>query len=143
MPAAAESVSVRLTTDEGSALYAANGTLDPLSLALVVDGDRLRLEGPVDRVGDGAGPPVSGRETVRLVVYVSTGEADAFSYRLDVPVLRGAEGVRALTPYAEVCTAPNRCGGEAAYVPGASGDGVSVEVSVRSSNGTAARRAGG
>ena len=139
MPAAAESVSLRLTTDEGDALYAANGTRDPLPLNLVVDGDRLQLEGPVDRVGDGPGVPVSDRETARLVVYVSTGGADAFSYRLDVPLRREAGTVRALTPYAEVCRVPGRCDGEAAYVPGATDDGVSVTTSVRSSNGTAAR----
>ena len=143
VPAAAESVSVRLTTDEGDALYAANGTRDRLPLNLVVDGDRLRLEGPVERIGDGSGVPVSNRETVGLVVYVSTGGADAFSYRLDVPLRREAGTVRALTPYAEVCRVPDRCGGEAAYVPGASDDGVSVATSVRSSNDTAARRVDG
>jgi len=143
VPAEAQSVSVRLTTDEGSALYAANGTRDPLPLDLVVDGDHLRLGGPVRQVGDETRVPVSGRDTAQLVVYVSTGGADAFSYRLDVPVLRGAEGVQALTPYTEVCTVPDRCGGEAAYVPGASGDGVSVAVSMRSSNDAAAGRAEG
>jgi hypothetical protein len=47
--------------------------------------------------------------------------------------------VRALTPYAEVCTVPARCGGEAAAVPGTTDDGVSVDVSVRASNHTVTR----
>jgi hypothetical protein len=87
--------------------------------------------------------PVGERETVRLVVYVSTTGTDAFSYRLDVPVRREAGGVRALTPYTEVCMVPARCGGEAAAVPGTTDDGVSVDVSVRASNGTASRRGRG
>jgi hypothetical protein len=142
IPAEARSVSVRLSTDEGSALYAANGTADVLRLDLVVDGGGLRLDGPVDRVGGAASAPVEGRETVRLVVYVSTDGADAFSYRLDVPVVRQAGSVRALTPYAEVCTVPDWCGGEAAFVPGSTDDGVSVELSVRASKDSTARRGG-
>ena len=136
-------MSVRLSTDEGSALYAAAGTPDTMDLSLVVEGDRVGLRGPVDRVGDAAPMPVGERETVRLVVYVSTTGTDAFSYRLDVPVRREAGGVQALTPYTEVCTVPARCGGEAAYVPASIDDGVSIDVSVRASNGTATRRGRG
>jgi hypothetical protein len=143
VPADAQSVSVRLESDGGSALYAANGTSPSLPLSLGVDGNRVHLEGPVRPVGDSARVPVSGRETVRLVAYVSTGGPDAFSYRLDVPLLVGDGTVRALTPYPEVCTVPDRCDGEAAYVPGAADPGVSVDLSLRASNGTAARDAAG
>ena len=139
VPAEARSVSVRLSTNEGSALYAAGGTPETVDLSLVVEGDRVGVQGPVDRVGDAAPVPVGERETVRLVVYVSTTGTDAFSYRLDVPVRREAGGVRALTPYTEVCTVPARCGGEAAAVPGTTDDGVSVDVSVRASNRTVTR----
>jgi choline dehydrogenase-like flavoprotein len=38
----------------------------------------------------------------------------------------GTSDVRALSPYVEACREPRNCGGEAAYVPGTLGQGVSV-----------------
>ncbi|WP_313691277.1 glycosyltransferase family 39 protein [Halorarum halobium] len=136
VPANAQSVSLRLRSEEGSALYAANCTPSSLPLSLTVAAGRATVDGAVAPVGNDTAVPVTGRETLELVVYVSTGGTGAFSYRLDVPVLLDDEEVRALTPYAEVCTTPRLCGGEAAYVPEAAADGVSVELALSASNGT-------
>lgn len=136
VPTDAQSVSVRLESANGSALFAVDETPDSLPLSLTVADGRATLDGPISPVGDDAVVPVTGRETLELEVYVSTGGTDAFSYRLDVPVLVEGDGVRALTPYAEVCATPRLCGGQAAYIPRTAVDGVSVELSVTAPNGS-------
>ncbi|QLG26168.1 glycosyltransferase family 39 protein [Halorarum halophilum] len=137
IPTDAQSVSVRLDSANGSALFAANGTPDSLPLSLIVADGRATLDGPVSPVGDDTSVPVRGRETLELEVYVSTGGTAAFSYWLDVPVLVEGDGARALTPYAEVCTTPRLCGGEAAYVPRTAGEGVSADLELTTANGSA------
>jgi hypothetical protein len=128
MPAYARSASVRLSAGDpengdGAALAVEPGERSRLSLT--VTGSRARVTGPgLDRpVAVG----LNGAESVEVRVFVDSGTTSSFSYRAELPVDRDGDRVRALTPYLEVCRQPRLCGGEAAYVPGAHADGVSLE----------------
>ncbi len=130
IPSGAESVSVRLSGEEGHAYYVVEGTPERAALELVVANGTARLRGPVTAVGDGTFA-VDDRDELELVAFVDYGAGQAFSYRLETPVATDGGAVRVLTPYPEVCRDPRLCGGEAGYVPGTHGRGVSLNVSVR------------
>ncbi|MFB6170856.1 MAG: ArnT family glycosyltransferase [Haloarculaceae archaeon] len=129
VPRGADSVSIRLTSDSDSAYYVVDGTPETATLRLLVDDGEARLRGPVTGVGEGA-VAVADRDELELVAFVDYGAGQAFSYRVETPVARENGTVRALTPYTEVCRDPRLCDGEAAYLPGTHGPGVSLNVSV-------------
>ncbi|MFB6157167.1 MAG: ArnT family glycosyltransferase [Haloferacaceae archaeon] len=125
IPEGAVGVTARVATDDGSALYVARDPGDELSLRLLVADGRARVAGDVRPVGEGA-PPVDGRETVTLTVFVDYGPGGGFSYRFDLPVDVSGDGVRALSPRIERCRNVRACGGAAAHVPATAPDGVFV-----------------
>ncbi len=140
VPPGAERVSVRVATDRGHAYYAATNPGETMDVRLVADGG-VRLAGEAEPTGSGnASVPLAPRDTVRVTAFVDYGSGSGFSYRLEMPVERSNGTVRALTPYAEVCADPRRCGGEAMYVPRESRPGVSV--STRFVGGAAATAGG-
>jgi len=138
VPTYADRVSARLSTDEGTAYYAANGTPENLSVDLRVSDESARLAGPtVSSVGDDRSVPVAAEDEVVLQVFVSDATGGGFSYRLELPVRSETGGLAALSPYREACLVADQCGGEAAYVEGAVPSGISVETSVYgAANGT-------
>jgi hypothetical protein len=96
---------------------------------------RVRTDGETATVtGPGlAGPvtvPVAERETLELRTFVDYGTTSSFSYRVALPLNRTADGVEALTPALEVCRAPQRCDGEAAYIPGTHRPDVTMEATL-------------
>lgn len=130
VPRGADGVSVRLTADGETAYHASNVTHGALPFSLVLTDGSARLTGPFD--GD-TRVPISGRTDVELTVFVDFGAGQAFSYEFTLPVLAGDGGVRALSPYVEVCRDQRLCGGEAAYVPGSHHEGIFVETTLRAS----------
>ncbi len=115
VPEFAERVSIRLSGAEGEAYATATPAGEDLALAVVV------RNGTATLTGDGVEPatlPVAERDALELRALVDFGTGGGFTYRTEMPVERTDGGARALTPYAEVCLAPDRCGGEAAHVPG-------------------------
>ena len=130
VPAGADSVSIRLATDEGAIYYAANASRDRLNLTLVLANGTARLTGDADPTG-AAAVPFGARDTVEMTAHVAF-TAGGFDYRLATPVERTNGTIRALTPYAEVCYDARRCGGEAIYVPGVHTEGVSVRTRLAS-----------
>jgi len=131
VPEFAESVSVRLASDNGSEYTTtdavASGTV---TLNLTVE------EGAATISGERVTPvtvPRSGRETVLISAFVDYGTGAGFTYRFELPVDDENGTVRALTPYVEVCRDATQCGGQAAYVPGTHIDGVDVETNLTAS----------
>ena len=147
IPPGAERASVTLSTGNGSARYAVEGSPDRLDLALTLSDGELRIDGPLAPAtagGDGnRSLAVADRDRVTLTVDVDDGGTGGFTYRVVAPVAREDGDVRALTPYAEVCRIAFRCGGEAAYVPGEADEGVLVETSLSAGNATDAGSFGG
>ncbi len=135
VPQGVERASIRLAAGNDSAYYAVNGTPDELPLRLVAADGRARLAG--DRVtvqGENDGVPLPDRGEVTVEVFLDHGAGSGFSYRLALPVESAGDGVRALTPYHEVCQVPDRCGGEAAYLPSRTRAGFSMNVSVEATD---------
>ena len=132
VPAAAESVTIRITN--GTANTSANEyttATDPslVSLELRTDANRSRLTG--DGIEDSIAVPTPERGTVTVVAFVDYGADRAVKYRWALPVNETDSGVRVLTPRMEVCWSERRCGGQAAYVPGAHRDGIALDAQVR------------
>jgi hypothetical protein len=128
VPEFAQRVSFRLASD-GDSEYttAAASDRDSLTVALTVE------DGTVTLTGEGIERrtvPVEGRETIVLTALVDYGTGAGFTYRLELPVEATESDVRALSPYTEICRDGRLCDGEAAYVPGAHQDGVSVETNM-------------
>ena len=71
-----------------------------------------------------------GDEPLRLVTFVDYGALGGFEYVTEWPLVREDGEYRALSPYLEVCRVPDRCGGEAAYVPGQHRTGVSMNATI-------------
>jgi len=140
VPAGAESVTIRLGTDDGSAHYVWTNASDrrdesatgngpgTLNIELRVAPEEVTVGGDVRSVGDTA-LGLGEDDTVRVTVFVDYG-ASGFSYRLDLPTRTGQEGVRALSPRIEHCRAARLCGGRAAYVPGETPAGVFVRTNL-------------
>jgi hypothetical protein len=137
VPAGAESVTFRLGTDASRSYYVLNGTPASATVRVVVADGRVRLRGPVAPAGN-ATAAVDGREDVELLAVIDYGGGQGFDYRLSMPVRAGGES-RALTPAIEVCRDRRRCGGQAAYVPRATAEGVSVAISLSADDGNRAR----
>ncbi len=129
VPAYAEVVSVRVDSDAGEAAATVVEPGRTLSLAVAMDTERATVSGP------GLDEPLTvrleDRDTLDLRLLVDFGGVDALPYHLAVP-LAVENGVRqALSPRLEVCAVADRCGGEAAYIPGAYRDGVHLNASFR------------
>lgn len=131
VPDQAQSVTLRLT-DGGSITSASNITTVPasqdLSLQLVTGRERTSLAG--SGVTDQVSVPTPDRGTVTLVAFVDYGYGSAVKYRFELAVDRTATGVRALTPTMEVCWSEQRCGGQAAYIPGTHRSGIQLNATV-------------
>ncbi|QPV62958.1 glycosyltransferase family 39 protein [Halosimplex litoreum] len=124
VPAGADSVTVRVGTDDGSLYRVANGANSSVDFRLVVTDERVAVEGlggPEETLA------VDGVETVHASAFVDYGPGGSFTYRFDLPVDATDGRVRALTPEVELCRGVRSCGGAAAYVPETAPDGVSVE----------------
>lgn len=132
VPRGVDSVSVRLSASGESAYYTANETQEDLPFSLVLVDGTARLTGPFE--GDSR-VRVSGRTDVKMTVFVDFGGGQSFSYEFTLPVKASDNGVRALSPYVEVCRDQRLCGGEAAYVPGSHRGGVFVETTLRAADG--------
>jgi len=123
VPEQAALVSIRLTS-QGENDYATVTGTDTLDLQLSTDRVQTRLTG--DGVEDRVSVPTPADGTVTLIMFVDYGTGAGFEYRAELPVDRTDDAVRTLTPRLEVCKDQRRCGGEAAYVPGAHRDGISM-----------------
>ena len=109
LPADSGGVTLRLSTDHGSAYYVTEAGADALDVTVAVSGDRARLTGAnVDPTGS-ATVPVGTTDEVVVEAHVSTGPASGFSYRLAFPVERDDGTIRALSPTTERCRVPTRC----------------------------------
>lgn len=133
VPPGVESVSIRLAAEDDAAYYGVTDTEGEVPLSVVIEDGTARVAGPVESVG-ADGVPVAGRTDLQMTVFLDYGGAQALSYRFTLPVERVGGEVRALSPYVEVCRDVRLCGGEAAYVPGAHREGISVETALRSSD---------
>jgi hypothetical protein len=152
IPAGAEHVSVRLAGANRTAYFVAGGGAggdgeaggdggagsgppDEVAVSLTMADGAATLTGPSLRPLDGRSVRLPDRGSLHLQVDVDFGHGEAFAYRLAVPVALAGDEVRALTPYVEVCRVPRRCGGGAAYVPGAHREGVGVAVDLTAGGG--------
>ena len=128
VPRFAETVSYRLASENGSAYATTSATgRESLTLALSVDDRTATLDGGGN---ENRSVPVAGRETLRLTAFVDYGTGAGFSYRFEVPLTVESGAVRTLTPSVEVCRDGRLCDGEAAYVPGEHGTGITVETTL-------------
>jgi hypothetical protein len=138
VPAGVENASIRLAAGNDSAYYAVNGTTDRFDLHVVAGDGRVRLDGDrVDATGDG-GVTLPDRGEVTVEVFLDYGAGSSVSYRLALPVERTDGGVRALSPYREVCRVPDRCGGAAAYLPSRARTRIGIRTALTAGNATAA-----
>ena len=122
IPNSPESVTVRLASGDDQTYYTAAPGNDTLDLRLVAD-RRARVRGEVTPV-NGSSIPLTG-DGLTLSVFVDRGPTGGFGYRVELPLDRSGDTIRALTPTKEVCPA-YRCGGGRGVVNGTS-DGVSIE----------------
>ena len=104
-PVDAGETTVRATTDAGSGYLVADGG-GPLRLTATVADGQVAVTGPDDGAATLA---VEDRDEVVLEVFVATGPAGGFSYRVVFPVARGDDGRRALSPTVRRCPVPTRC----------------------------------
>jgi len=125
VPPGAESVTVRVGTDDGSLYRVATGANSSVEFRLVVTDDRVAVEGLGGPAEETVG--VEGVDTVHASAFVDYGPGGSFTYRFDLPVDATDGRVRALTPEIELCRGVRSCSGAAAYVPTAAPDGVTVE----------------
>ncbi|SFR88695.1 Dolichyl-phosphate-mannose-protein mannosyltransferase [Halomicrobium zhouii] len=109
LPAGADGVTLRLSTDTGSTYVVANGTEETLDLTVTVDGDRATLSGPSVPSTANATAAVERRDEVTLEVFVATGGASGFTYRIEFPIAADDGQIRALSPTSERCQVPTRC----------------------------------
>ncbi|WP_254531506.1 ArnT family glycosyltransferase [Natrinema gelatinilyticum] len=128
VPSAAESVTVTLTTDQGSATYVLNNASDRTSLRLIATDGSVQLHGTDIEATESL--PIGDRDDVVLDVFVDRGLGGSFSYRLEVPIRTDGGTVRALTPRVERCSGIRDCGGEAASIPEQSPNGVFVRTDI-------------
>ncbi|MFB6281311.1 MAG: ArnT family glycosyltransferase [Haloferacaceae archaeon] len=125
IPEGTSGVTVRVATDDRVGYYVARPVPDALSVGLRVSDGRVRVGGGVRPVGN-ATLLVGGRDVVRLSVFVDSGGASGFTYRLDLPVVVGDGRVRALSPRIDRCRTARDCGEGTAHIPGSAPDGVFV-----------------
>jgi hypothetical protein len=128
IPAGADRVSMRLSSEEGQTYFVAQGPPDELTVTLHASDGLAWVTGEGVVSVDQATVPIDDRDELLLTVFVDYGAGNGFSYRIELPTATTAEGTRALTPYLEVCEVATRCGGEAAYVPESTRPGVSMNV---------------
>ncbi|WP_459193958.1 ArnT family glycosyltransferase [Halosimplex sp. J119] len=128
VPSGADSVTLRLGTDDGSVYHVVQRTSDTATFGLRLAEGKARITGPAGATDETLA--VSGRETVQLSAFVDYGPGGSFTYRFDVPVDASDGEVRALTPRIELCRGARSCGGEAAYIPETAPGGVSVETNL-------------
>ena len=129
VPEHAESVSIRLNSEDGSTYYATNATGRRLDLRLLVQDRRARLDGAVTPMGN-VSIPVGATDEIILEAFVEYAGGGGVTYRIRLPVESGTgetAAVRAISPHLEACLEPLRCGGEATYVPGETPPDVFVE----------------
>jgi hypothetical protein len=127
VPDAVEVVELRASVDgEGDSTAAA--LTDEIDVTVVAVGGNVSVRSPSFEqnltVAHDDGSPV------RVVAYVDYGALGGFEYVTRLPLVREDGQYRALSPYLEVCRAPSRCGGEAAYVPGEHRAGVSMNATL-------------
>ncbi len=78
--------------------------------------------------------PHDGESDLKFVAFVDYGALGGFEYVVRLPLRDDAGDYRSLTPYLEVCERPKRCGGEAAYIPGESRDGVYLNTTLEATD---------
>ncbi|NHN40216.1 glycosyltransferase family 39 protein [Halorubellus sp. JP-L1] len=136
-PSWTERAAVELTTDEDSVAYYVNesdGALaDGIDARIVVADGRARLVGDdvEARTGNGS-VAVEDTDTVTVTAFLGSRGSGGLTYRVETPVRGGAGDApsAAMTPYVETCIEYATCDGGAAYRPGDSPAGVSVDVAV-------------
>ena len=135
VPDGAVGVTARIETENGSAYFVTPETADSLDFDLVIEDGRISTTGDLQAVDNGS-IAVDGRDTVRTTVFVDYGGSGGFAYRMALPVAVSDEAVRVVSPRIEHCWDVRTCGGEAAYIPGATPDDVFVHsnLSVRNPN---------
>ncbi|MFW5905268.1 MAG: ArnT family glycosyltransferase [archaeon] len=133
IPEGAVDVTARVATEDGSAYYVAPNVSDSLDVDLRMANGTVHVAGDFEAM-DAESLSIEGRETVRLTVFVDYGHGSAFSYQMELPVEASEDDVRALSPRIERCSDVRTCGGEAAYIPEASPDGVFVRDELTASN---------
>ncbi|GAA0204729.1 ArnT family glycosyltransferase [Halobaculum roseum] len=115
-PESVEGTTVRVTGDRGSTYLVANDSGGPLSLSMVVEdgeltvsGEDLVVSGGEGGEAEGAVLPLDDGDEIDVEVFVSTGPASGYSYRLSFPYERIDGTARALTATVERCPVPTRC----------------------------------
>ncbi|ERG99920.1 MAG: hypothetical protein J07HQX50_01074 [Haloquadratum sp. J07HQX50] len=119
---AAQDVSVRVHGGEQTTYYQRGTLKSPNQFELIADSNTIRVgwdsESSKAQVGFG--------EELIIQIFVQTGQASGYSYRLQLSLDRVNGEVRALTPLVHRCTVPTRC------VPSAVGESKQTpEVRVR------------
>ena len=131
-PDGAESVTLGLTNgSEGASAnqFTSVAADEPLALTLATTANRTRLTGP--HVGEPISVQTPESGYITMFAFVDFGADQAIRYRVALPVDRANGTVRVLTPGLEICRSERLCGGQAAYVPGAHREGVTLNATVR------------
>ncbi|MFA9417681.1 ArnT family glycosyltransferase [Natrinema sp. HArc-T2] len=135
VPPTATGVTMTVTTDDASATAVAANVSERTPARLTVTDEAVRVHGATWDGNESL--PIDDRDDIVVSVFVDQGPGSSFSYRLELPVRTEGDTVRALTPRVERCSSIRDCGGEAAYVPDQSPDGLFVrtELTVPDANG--------
>ncbi|MCU4716918.1 ArnT family glycosyltransferase [Halapricum hydrolyticum] len=128
LPTYAQSVSIRMDSGDGRERRAIAAAGSTLRLSLELSDGVATLDGP--EIEDPVRVPVDGRETLELDLFVDYGTGTGFSYALSTPVAATDGTVRAISPRLQLCELAQRCDGAAAYVPGATRQGQTLNATL-------------
>ncbi|MFB6299326.1 MAG: hypothetical protein ABEH65_03610 [Halobacteriales archaeon] len=141
IPSWIEQVSIHLSAGDAQRYYGLDQRATSGTLTVVLTSDGATVTGDtVDPFDDTSPIPYNRSDYIGLDIFLNAGTGGGASYRALFPVRRQNGTVRTMTPYLELCRSPSWCGGEAAYLPDAAPEGLSIETSL-SVNETADRTA--
>lgn len=126
IPDGAIGVTARLAVDDQAVYHTASAVNESLDLRVTMGDGLARLTGDFGS-HDGDVIEIAGRETIHLTVFVDYGLGGGFSYRYELPIESADGSLRALSPRVRYCRAAMACGPEAAFIPEALPDGISVQ----------------
>ena len=128
-PEYGERLGVTLSADGGTNYTSVPIDDEETRLTITVEDDTARLS--IDGDSANASVPIGDRDRIGVTAFVDSGTGTGMSYGVELPVERTGTELQALSPSLEVCQGVHLCGGEAAYIPGAHGPGISMNATVR------------
>ncbi|MFB6210966.1 MAG: ArnT family glycosyltransferase [Halobacteriales archaeon] len=130
-----EHVSIHLSAGDAQRYYGLEQRAATSQLTVVLRSTGVRVTGPaVEPVGNATTVGFNQSDYIGLDIFLNAGAGGGASYRALFPVRRANGTVRTMTPYLELCRSPSWCGGEAAYIPGKTPEGLAIETELTAAN---------